>query len=98
MAGPNYGALGATFKAVRALQAICMVVIIGLAANFISQIVSSNQTAPQELVGTISVVSALPDPQSPIEPRTQNARLTLPTRTGLHRHPLLRHHHRPLPR
>ena len=56
MAGPNYGALGLTFKACRALQAICMVVIIGLTANFISQIVSSNQTPPQELIGTISVV------------------------------------------
>ena len=56
MAGPDYGALGLTFKAVRALQAVCMVVIIGLTANFIAQIVSSNETPPPELIGTISVV------------------------------------------
>ena len=62
MAGPNYGALGVTFKAVRLLQAVCMVTIIGLTANFISQIVSSNQTPPQELVGTISVVRRIPLP------------------------------------
>ena len=57
MAAGNDGALGATFKSVRILQAICFVSIIGLASNFISQIVSSNETAPQVLIGTLSVVS-----------------------------------------
>ena len=56
MAGPDYGALGATFKIVRILQAVCMIAVIGMTANFVSEIVSSNQTAPQVLVGTLSVV------------------------------------------
>ena len=56
MAAANGGALGATFKIVRVLQVVCMIAIIGLASNFISQIVSSNQTPPQELVGTLSIV------------------------------------------
>ena len=57
MAGPNYGALGATFKIVRILQAISMIAIIGMTANFISEMVSSNQTPPDVLIGTLSVVS-----------------------------------------
>ena len=56
MAGPGYGALGATFKITRILQAVCMIAIIGMTANFVSEIVSSNKTAPQVLVGTLSVV------------------------------------------
>lgn len=59
MAGPDYGALGATFKIVRILQTVCMISVIGLAANFVSEIVSSNQTAPQVLIGTLSVVCRL---------------------------------------
>lgn len=57
MAGPQYGAIGMTFKVVRALQAICLIAIIGMTANFISQMVSSNTTPPDVLVGTLSVVS-----------------------------------------
>ena len=56
MAGPDYGALGATFKIVRVLQAISMIAMIGMTANFISQMVSSNQTPPDVLIGTLSVV------------------------------------------
>jgi hypothetical protein len=56
MAGPDYGALGATFKATRALQAVSMIAIIGMAANFIAEMVSSNVAPPNVLIGTLSVV------------------------------------------
>lgn len=59
MAGPDYGALGATFRHVRVLQAICLIAIIGMTANFISNIVTSNQTPPNLLIGTLSVVRML---------------------------------------
>ncbi|KAI4166653.1 MAG: hypothetical protein LQ348_007782 [Seirophora lacunosa] len=54
MAGPN-GALGATFKIVRILQTISLIAIIGMAANFISQMVSNNNAPSDVLVGTLSV-------------------------------------------
>ncbi|EAS33415.3 uncharacterized protein CIMG_04439 [Coccidioides immitis RS] len=55
MAGSQYGAIGMTFKVVRMLQVVCLIAIIGMTANFISQMVSSNTTPPEVLVGTISV-------------------------------------------
>jgi predicted transcriptional regulator len=55
--GNQYGALGATFQVVRAFQIMSMIAIIGMTANFISNIVSNNLTAPSELIGTLSVVS-----------------------------------------
>jgi len=58
MAGPNYGAMGATFKIVRVLQAASLIAIIGMTANFISEMVSDKQTPPKVLVGTLSVVSS----------------------------------------
>lgn len=57
MAGPDYGALGATFKITRALQAVSMIAIIGMTANFIAEMVSSNVAPPNVLIGTLSVVS-----------------------------------------
>ena len=57
MAGPDYGALGATFKIARILQAVSMIAIIGMTANFIAEMVSSNVTPPDVLIGTLSVVS-----------------------------------------
>jgi hypothetical protein len=57
MAGPDYGALGATFKITRILQAVSMIAIIGMTANFISEIVSANVAPPNVLIGTLSVVS-----------------------------------------
>ena len=57
MAGPNYGALGATFKCARLFQAICMIGVIGMTANFISEMISANDTPSDVLVGTLSVVS-----------------------------------------
>ncbi|KAL9015789.1 MAG: hypothetical protein Q9185_006824 [Variospora sp. 1 TL-2023] len=58
MAGPN-GALGATFKIVRILQTISLIAIIGMAAYFISQMVSNNNAPSDVLVGTLSVVTVL---------------------------------------
>lgn len=56
MAGPD-GALGAAFKIVRILQALSLIAIIGMAANFISQMVQHNNAPSDVLVGTLSVVS-----------------------------------------
>lgn len=57
MPAPNYGALGMTFSAVRGLQAVSLIAIIGMTANFISDMVSSSTAPPRILVGTLSVVS-----------------------------------------
>lgn len=57
MAGPDYGALGATFKIVRMLQVVSLLGCIGMAANFISEMVNANDTPSEELVGTLSIVS-----------------------------------------
>lgn len=56
MAGPDYGAIGGTFKIVRILQAISLISIIGMAAVFISDMVSNNNVPSDVLVGTLSVV------------------------------------------
>ena len=58
MAGPN-GALGGTFKIVRVLQVVSLIAIIGMAANFISDMVSNNYAPSDVLVGTLSIVSGL---------------------------------------
>ena len=58
----NFGALGATFMAVRAMEAISLISIIGMTANFISEMVSSKQSPPNVIIGTLSVVSTLPSP------------------------------------
>ena len=58
MAGPN-GALGGTFKIVRVLQVVSLIAIIGMAANFISDMVSNNHAPSDVLVGTLSIVSGL---------------------------------------
>ncbi|KAL8832767.1 MAG: hypothetical protein Q9191_000037 [Dirinaria sp. TL-2023a] len=55
MAGPN-GALAGTFKTVRAFQFISLIAIIGMAANFISDMVSNNSAPTDVLVGTLSIV------------------------------------------
>jgi hypothetical protein len=52
----RYGALGATFQIARLCQACSLIAIIGMTAKFISSIVSSNDTPPNVLIGTISVV------------------------------------------
>jgi hypothetical protein len=59
MAGPDYGALGGTFKIVRVLQVISLLSIIGMAANLISGMVSLNYTPSDVVVGTLSVVGCV---------------------------------------
>lgn len=56
MAGPNGGALGGTFKIARVLQVVSLIAIIGMAANFISEMVSHNNAPSDVLVGTLSIV------------------------------------------
>jgi hypothetical protein len=56
MAGPEYGALGGTFKIVRVLQVISLISIIGMAANLISGMVSQSYRPSDVVVGTLSVV------------------------------------------
>jgi len=62
MAGPDLGALGATFKICRVLQAVSLIAIIGMTANFVAEIVSAKTAPPAVLIGTLSVVSL---PQNP---------------------------------
>lgn len=56
---PSYGAmpLSKMFLAVRVLQAICMVIVIGITSNFVQMIVTTGVEPPKEFVGTLSVVS-----------------------------------------
>jgi hypothetical protein len=56
MAGPAFGALGASFTVARGMQAVCLISIIGMTANFIAELVASDQSPPQVLIGTLSVV------------------------------------------
>lgn len=49
------GALGATFTVVRAMQAISLITIIGLSANFIAEMVAADQSPFKVLIGTLSV-------------------------------------------
>lgn len=58
---PDYGAapISATFLVVRLLQLICMVCLIGMTANFVSEIVTSNVQPAKEMVGALVVVCIL---------------------------------------
>lgn len=55
---PSYGALplSKTFLYVRALSLVSMVGIVGICANFVSEIVASGVSPPKEIIGTLSVV------------------------------------------
>jgi hypothetical protein len=57
MQGPQLGALGAAFTVVRAMQIVCLISIIGMTSNFVSEMVTANQKPPQVIIGTLSVVS-----------------------------------------
>lgn len=61
MAVPSYGAppLAKTFVLIRLLQLICFIIIVGITANFVAQIVGSGMTVVREIIGTLSVVSLL---------------------------------------
>ncbi|KAF2638825.1 hypothetical protein P280DRAFT_454954 [Massarina eburnea CBS 473.64] len=51
----NAGPISKLFLLVRVMQVISMIVIIGITANFIGNIVSTGIEPPKEFVGTISV-------------------------------------------
>jgi len=52
---PNYGALGATFVIVRGMSVVSLICIIGMTANFISEMVTASEKPPSVLIGTLSV-------------------------------------------
>ncbi|CAJ2500789.1 Uu.00g036420.m01.CDS01 [Anthostomella pinea] len=54
---PQLGALGVTFTALRAMQLVSLVAVIGLSANFINEMVTSEREAPDVLIGTLAVAS-----------------------------------------
>jgi hypothetical protein len=56
---PRLGALGATFTAMRAMEFISLIAVIGLTANFVNDIVNAGQSPPEYLTGTLVVVSSL---------------------------------------
>ncbi|KAI5780117.1 hypothetical protein EDC01DRAFT_287185 [Geopyxis carbonaria] len=56
MPRPNHGAMGLAFLACRALQFLCLVVVMGMTARFIGSIVDDSQQPPQPLIGVLSVV------------------------------------------
>jgi hypothetical protein len=59
MAIPDYGAapLAKTFILARGISIVSMIAIIGMTADFVAQIVSSDRTVPQEIIGTLIIVS-----------------------------------------
>ena len=59
MAGPAHGALGSTYKITRGLQMASLIAVIGMTANFVSEMVSANTTPPSILLGTLSIVGTL---------------------------------------
>jgi hypothetical protein len=47
--------LSKMFLGVRVLQAICMIIVIGITSNFVQMIVTTGVEPPKEFVGTLSV-------------------------------------------
>lgn len=56
---PALGALGHTWTAMRAMEFISLITIIGLTSNFIGEMVGADYAAPSALIGTLVVVSHL---------------------------------------
>ncbi|KAI1076240.1 hypothetical protein F5B20DRAFT_338313 [Whalleya microplaca] len=54
---PQLGALGVTFTALRAMEFVSLVAILGLTANFLNEIVTAQREAPDVLIGTLVVAS-----------------------------------------
>jgi hypothetical protein len=54
---PSYGAmpLSKMFLLVRVLQALAMMIVIGITSNFVQMIVTTGVEPPKEFVGTLSV-------------------------------------------
>lgn len=83
MAKGNFGALGATFTVVRAMEAISLITIIGMTANFISEMVQVDQSPPKVLIGTLSVVS-LSSPYLQVQLLTNNRLVSQSSTVLLH--------------
>ncbi|KAL2016808.1 hypothetical protein VTK56DRAFT_2977 [Thermocarpiscus australiensis] len=58
---PQLGALGVTFGIMRACQFASLIAVIGLCANFISEIATAEHNPPSELIGalTVSVIAVV---------------------------------------
>ncbi|KAK4247505.1 hypothetical protein C7999DRAFT_14440 [Corynascus novoguineensis] len=52
---PQLGAMGVTFTIMRACQFASLITVIGLCANFISGIATTDHNPPAELIGTLTV-------------------------------------------
>ncbi|KAL2259020.1 hypothetical protein VTK26DRAFT_7445 [Humicola hyalothermophila] len=52
---PQLGALGVTFSIMRACQCASLIAVVGLCANFISEIATAEHNPPSELIGTLTV-------------------------------------------
>lgn len=54
---PALGALGLTFQTMRSMQFASLITIIGLTANFVSEMVAADYEAPPAIIGTLVIVS-----------------------------------------
>jgi hypothetical protein len=83
----SHGMLGALFQIVRLFQAASLIAAIGMAANFVAEMINANTTPPNILIGVLSVVSTY----------IQRSRVSALTDwIGLCRCPLLHHDIHPL--
>jgi hypothetical protein len=56
---PELGALGVAYTAMRAMQVVALITMIGLSGNFVSETVDAGYYAPAPLVGALVIVSIL---------------------------------------
>ncbi|KAK0737969.1 hypothetical protein B0T18DRAFT_440894 [Schizothecium vesticola] len=58
---PKLGALGMTFTVMRACQLVSLIAVIGMVANFVSEIAAVERSPPSELIGalTVSITAAI---------------------------------------
>ncbi|TGO12136.1 hypothetical protein BTUL_0094g00510 [Botrytis tulipae] len=54
--GQDYGSFGFAFTITRALQAICLICILSMSANFIAEINSVDTAPPSVIIATLSIV------------------------------------------
>lgn len=52
----KYGTFGFAFTITRALQALCLICILGMSANFIGEINAVDTAPPSVLIATLSIV------------------------------------------
>lgn len=55
-----YGSYGFAFTITRILQAVCLICVLGMSANFIAEINSVDTKPPPILVATLSIVCSPP--------------------------------------